>query len=49
MPADKRGWYIGVFEEDDTAEIVPDFWMREDGKIVVWPPWNDSKRIMRAE
>ena len=36
------------FAEPEAPEIVPTSWVDERKKITKWPPYNDTKRILKA-
>lgn len=35
-------WHIVEFAETKTAGAVPDFWLRNNGTSVIYPPWSDN-------
>ena len=45
---DKGTWFIAEFAEDGSADIVPDFWLRNEGKDVAWPPFPNATKLMRT-
>lgn len=45
---DNGKWHIVEFTDSNTVDAVPDFWLRKNGAEVVYPPWTNLSRVMRA-
>lgn len=41
-------WMIVEFAENKAVEAIPDFWIRDEGKKVVWPPFDNAKKCIHA-
>lgn len=50
---DKGRWVVVVFQstesfQDETFEIIPDFWIHNDGTQAIWPEFKSPRQIIKA-